>query len=298
MFNFSIIIPHKNIPSLLKRCLGSIPNRPDLEIIVIDDNSNEESIKELKTVSRDNLQIVYTKEGKGAGFARNIGIGKAKGKWILFADSDDFYEKEFNNFLSNYKDSNADVIYFNAQSNGYPHNRVAHLNYFIDLHNKDLERSEFLLKYAFGEPWCKMVKRSLINNESIFFEEVPIHNDTQYSYLVGFFAKKIHVDSRVLYTTTNQPKSLSKQSSRKIILTRACVFAKKNAFLRKKHINFFDNLLIDVFFDCYVQKKFLLLIPCMAIIIYYRISPKLILSEIFNRIHLIKSHLEIPAYPK
>ena len=37
---FSIIIPHKNIPSLLQRCLDSIPKRDDVQIIVVDDNSN------------------------------------------------------------------------------------------------------------------------------------------------------------------------------------------------------------------------------------------------------------------
>lgn len=40
MINYSIIIPHKNIPHLLVRCLDSIPQKDDVQIIVIDDNSN------------------------------------------------------------------------------------------------------------------------------------------------------------------------------------------------------------------------------------------------------------------
>ena len=40
MINYSIIIPHKNIPNLLQRCLDSIPNREDVQIIVVDDNSD------------------------------------------------------------------------------------------------------------------------------------------------------------------------------------------------------------------------------------------------------------------
>ncbi|MDR2475404.1 MAG: glycosyltransferase family 2 protein, partial [Bacteroidales bacterium] len=39
-FNYSIIIPHKDIPDLLRRCLDSIPYRNDLQIIIVDDNSN------------------------------------------------------------------------------------------------------------------------------------------------------------------------------------------------------------------------------------------------------------------
>lgn len=298
MTTYSFIIPHKNITSLLKRCLDSIPSRPDTEIIVVDDNSNAETIEELKKLSRDNLQIIYTKEGKGAGYARNIGVNNAHGKWVLFADADDYYEPELDYFLSDSVQSDADIIYFNARSEGYLYNRVAHLNYFIELSSTDIKRSEFLLKYAFGEPWCKMVKKDLISKNSISFEEIPIHNDTQYSYLVGFFAKRIHIEKRFLYTTTNQPKSVSKQESKKNTLIRTSVFAKKNAFLKRNNIVFFDDLLIEPFWQCYVQKKIVLLFLCTMIVIYYRISLKLIFSKVLNRRNLVKFHLEIPTYPK
>ena len=286
------------MPSLLKRCLDSIPSRPDIEIIVVDDNSNAESIKELKKISRKELQIIYTKENKGAGFARNVGVANAHGKWILFADADDYYEPELDSFLSESPLYDADVVYFNARSEGYLHNRVAHLNYFINLSNTDLKRSEFLLKYAFGEPWCKMVKKDLIQKKSISFEEIPIHNDTQYSYLVGFYAKKTHIDERILYTTTNQPKSVSKQESRSVFLIRTKVFAKKNAFLKKHKINYFDDLLIEPLWQCYVQKNVISLFLCLLITIYYHISLKLIFNKILYRRHLVKNHLEIPTYPK
>lgn len=41
--NYSIIIPHKNIPHLLQRCLKSIPRRKDVQIIIVDDNSDPEN---------------------------------------------------------------------------------------------------------------------------------------------------------------------------------------------------------------------------------------------------------------
>ena len=42
--NYSIIIPHKNTPELLRRCIKSIPQRDDLEIIIVDDNSSKEIV--------------------------------------------------------------------------------------------------------------------------------------------------------------------------------------------------------------------------------------------------------------
>ena len=43
-YNYSIIIPHKNIPELLQRCLDSIPKREDIQIIVVDDNSDTNKV--------------------------------------------------------------------------------------------------------------------------------------------------------------------------------------------------------------------------------------------------------------
>lgn len=98
MIKYTIIIPHHNIPELLKRCIDSIPNNPEIQIIVVDDNSKDGDnyLKKYSFLNRDNLLFISTKEGRGAGYARNIGLSKARGKWLLFADADDFFT---NNFL-------------------------------------------------------------------------------------------------------------------------------------------------------------------------------------------------------
>ena len=44
MINYTVIIPHKNIPELLQRCLDSIPERDDIQVIVVDDNSDESRV--------------------------------------------------------------------------------------------------------------------------------------------------------------------------------------------------------------------------------------------------------------
>jgi glycosyltransferase involved in cell wall biosynthesis len=90
---FSVIIPHKNRPDLLQYCLNSIPRRKDIQIIVVDDNSDEDKVNFNKFPGLDDeyVEIYLTKEGKGAGYARNMGLKHAKGKWLLFADADDFF---------------------------------------------------------------------------------------------------------------------------------------------------------------------------------------------------------------
>lgn len=216
MINFTVIIPHKNVPLLLDRLINSIPIRDDLEIIVVDDGSDEDVVKFLnqKKGNRGNISIIFNKESQGAGFARNCAIPLAKGKWFLFADSDDFFNESFGDFLSEYVDSDADVIYFNANSVDSdtlePSSRVDHLHEFIDEYKHNKEHGELILRYLFTEPWCKMVKKELIQANNILFEESRIRNDVRFSYLVGYYAKKIIVDYRQLYCVTTRKNSLSR----------------------------------------------------------------------------------------
>ena len=80
MKNYSIIIPHKDIPELLQRCLNSIPQREDIEVIIIDDGS-----KAVPVLTREDAELVALLENGGAGHARNIGLQHAKGKWVHFS---------------------------------------------------------------------------------------------------------------------------------------------------------------------------------------------------------------------
>ena len=102
-YTYSFIIPHHNSPELLNRCLDSIPKREDIQIIVVDDNSAEDK---RPCVKRDDVEVIYidAEHTKGAGRARNYGLKAAKGKWLLFADCDDYYNDGFLDVLDQCKE--------------------------------------------------------------------------------------------------------------------------------------------------------------------------------------------------
>ena len=104
---FSIIIPHKEIPDLLMRCLQSIPVSEDIQVIVVDDNSADADtyLERYPELSRPYLEFIRTTKGGGAGYARNVGLEHAKGKWLLFADADDFYVDDMYSIICSYVDS-------------------------------------------------------------------------------------------------------------------------------------------------------------------------------------------------
>lgn len=237
---FTVIIPHKNCPELLKRCIDSIPSKEDIEVIVIDDNSS--CLEELKTLSKfyesRNVLFLFTSEGKGAGFARNQGLSKATGKWLLFSDSDDFFTEDAFKSFYEYKDSNCDLIAFKhcsaVSDTGERTNRSEARNNYIDsfIANPN-EASESKLRLCNDVPWAKMIRRTLVETHNIKFDEVPASNDTTFSLMAGYFANSILADAREVYCVTVREGSITRTKSVDRYFSDHCVALRKNKFVRE-----------------------------------------------------------------
>ena len=115
----SIIIPVYNRADLILKCLDSIPDRTDTEIIVVDDGSTDNTWEVLQGIDR--IKAIH-QENAGPGFARNRGLDEATGDYIMFVDSDDYiYPDVFNFILNTYLvNSKADIVYVKRERNdGY-----------------------------------------------------------------------------------------------------------------------------------------------------------------------------------
>ena len=250
---YTIIIPHYNIPENLDRLLHTIPQRDDLQVIAVDDCStvNQESLLSLQD-KYPWIDWLTTNQNGGGGKARNIGLRHAKGDWVLFADADDYFTPALNTILNEYRDCKEyDMVFFNAFSADcdtyHIRHRVRHLNLYFNQSYTNPALAESNLRYRFGEPWCKLIRRKLIENNGIHFDEISIHNDTLFSYMCGYHAKDIHIDDRMLYCVTDRISSVSKQLSNEKLITRESVFAIKNKFLRDHDIPVFDDLMLEPF---------------------------------------------------
>ena len=206
--NYSIIIPHKNIPDLLQRCLASIPRREDVQIIVVDDNSDPDKVdfEHFPGLGDPFVEVVFTKEGKGCGYARNVGLSRARGKWLLFADADDFYNYCINDILDEYVNSDADIVYFkwnSLDSATYTTTyRCIHFNAYINYWFYSPHKADTLLRYKHPSACGKLFKKELVHKNSILFDEVSIYDDVTFAYLSGYYANSIKADARALYCVT------------------------------------------------------------------------------------------------
>lgn len=216
--NYSIIIPHHNIPKLLLRCLDSIPKRNDIQIIIVDDNSDTSIVnfKHFPGLKQENVEVYFTKEGKGAGYARNIGLKYAKGKWILFADADDFFSDQLDSILSDYVNYDSDLLFFNTKrvlskntkkAISQEKEKVAIWENYYKTHNI------IPYKFLYTQPWGKIISRELIEKHKIRFDESIVANDYLFSLKTSCLATKIMVIDRLLYIYTLRENSLSYNKS-------------------------------------------------------------------------------------
>lgn len=236
MIKYSYIIPHKDSIKLLLRCINSIEDKENSQIIVIDDNSKnqDEIIAAIGTFS--SVELILSKHNIGAGAARNLGLKKAIGKWILFADADDFFNEGYIHAVDKYYNSHNDIIIFDTNSRisdslQITENRFPEWSVIIK--RRDFERSKWVIPVV----WGKLYLRRFIDENSICFDEVFASNDVMFCYKANLLAKSYLIDDYVLYCSTKNSNSLCYNINEKNILCRVQVLKRTNALLRSIGMN-------------------------------------------------------------
>ena len=116
---FSFIVPVYNTEKYLPKCLDSLlaQTYPDFEIIVVNDGTpdNSQAIIDEYVAKHPNKIRSFIKENGGLSDARNFGIARASGDYLLFIDSDDYISPTLLEQLSVAAGQGVDVIRFNAQ---------------------------------------------------------------------------------------------------------------------------------------------------------------------------------------
>lgn len=279
-FIFSIIIPHKNIPNLLQRCLNSIPRRKDIQIIVIDDNSDESIVdfNNFPGLGDKYVEVYLTKEGKGAGYARNVGLKYAKGKWLLFADADDFFTENAFEYLFVEVDSPHEIIYFKVTScysdTLVPADRGDKVNKFVDdfIQNKTKD-TESLIRYKWQMPWGKMIKTEFINKRNIRFDEVQVSNDVMFSLIAGYSASSIGIINHAIYCVTLSKGGLTNIMTKEVLITRYIVALRCNEFRRKHGLGKYQSIITLYYLLFSTHYGISTFYNCLKLAFHYKMNP-------------------------
>ena len=217
----SIIISVYNGKGYLKTALRSIQNQDfkDIEIIIIDDFSSDNSDKLIKELMKEDPRIVFlsNKENKGALYTKTKGILHAKGKYVMTLDVDDLYASEdaFSALYTEAEKYDLDIIGFGSIINDINilNKKITKYNYFESqiIYQPDISKRMYI-KNKKGEIqrlnnviWCFFYKTELfikiINKiENKFLNRVMnVHDDMILFFLLTRYAKKLKQIKRIFH---------------------------------------------------------------------------------------------------
>lgn len=216
MINYSIIIPHYNRQDLLVRCVDSIPQRDDVEVIIVDDHSDPGKVDfaNFPGLHRKNTTCIFSdgKHGKGPGYARNVGLEKAQGKWVIFADSDDYFLPSINELMNEYVDSEKDVLYFKCSKKEADGTFCLSYDYQNEAVDLAIKGDEDQLLYYTPAPWAKFIRREYLVNNKILFQKVTGGDDVIFSIDIAKNTNNREYVNKSMYCVVMVPQSLTRYS--------------------------------------------------------------------------------------
>lgn len=166
--SLSIIIPVYNCEKYLEECLQSVcASKKDFEVVLVDDGSMDGSatICDNFALSDGRIKVFHKKNG-GVSSARNYGIKRSSGDYIMFVDADDVLCDDWDKVFDYIVDD--DVVYFCSREIDDKPTKVALLRYITGMNEKHI--------YLSG-PVSKLYKRNFLEKNSLYFDEKLINGE-------------------------------------------------------------------------------------------------------------------------
>lgn len=184
----SVVMPVYNEENYLRECLDGLVNQTlkDIEVICVDDGSTDNSVAILKEyAARDSRFKILQQQNQGAGIARNLGLQEAKGRYVIFLDSDDLFEPNMLSVMyqaaeerhtdvlvcrcDRYDDATGEYTYYpwSVRENLLPAAQT--------FSSEEIGRDFF--KAFIWWPWDKLYRRSYVQKLGIGFQGLRTTND-------------------------------------------------------------------------------------------------------------------------
>ena len=201
----SVIIPAYNRAETIKKCLDSLTSQTyrNIEIICINDGSTDNTLQVLKEYEEKDARVkVFSHENSGAATSRNVGLENATGEYLMFCDSDDWYEPDMcEQMILTITKQNVDLVMCDTNIHvAQYHNRPQD--------NLDYKKLKLFKKHKINDKlrkkiniliWNKIFKKSLVDKFGIKFPEVSAHEDDAFTYAYMSVAKNIYGLKQKLY---------------------------------------------------------------------------------------------------
>lgn len=218
----SVIIPVYNGEQYLRQCVDSVLNQTfrEIEVICVDDGSTDGSLGILNEYARQDSRVtILQQRNLYAGAARNNGMSRAVGKYLMFLDADDFYEENFLQVMYETAEKYAaDIVicninYYDEATGSVTKRQLPEESIDEIQAQKVFNRHvipDQLFQVANGWPWDKIYRSDFVRESVIEFASTRTAND-------GFFVitalakaeRIVKVMDYLIYYRTNNTSSLS-----------------------------------------------------------------------------------------
>lgn len=204
----SVIIPVYNVAEYLVKCVESVMEQDimNLEVLLIDDGSTDGSSEiadDLYSVYSDKIKVFHN-TNHGLSYTRNFGIRQAAGDYVMFLDSDDYWEGPFAKELLGCIAMGDDVIITKGFDYIYPDHTIELRHPFTDGSFQGLNGEEVLLEYAGSvtrrwSVWQNIYRRDFLLSNELFFPLDMLCEDVAWTFDVIRHAESVGFLNKVFY---------------------------------------------------------------------------------------------------
>lgn len=258
MIKYSFIVPVYNTEKYLKKCLDSLVNQTykDFEIIVVNDGSTDKSSSIISKYQKKYKNIiVIDKENEGLSMARNRGVQKSSGKYIIFVDSDDYVSNKLLEEVDK-KIDDSDILRFQIATEDEEYTKINeyHEEGFESMCGYDAFK--YLSSYHFVEPaWCYVIRKNYYIENKFSFKKGVYHEDFGLIPYVIYKARKVKSIDFIGYYYIQRNGSIMNNNDYKKTVKKAFDMIEQYKTMRlfAKNINRKNNL--DDYFLSYISNS-------------------------------------------
>lgn len=214
----SVVIPVYNCAEYIGECIDSVAEQTydNIEIIVVNDGSKDESEKIIKNKKKKYRNILYYKQrNKGVSAARNLGINKAKGEYITFVDGDDLAGKYLVERLVNQITcTHPECIIVSKPTqkiNEFEERVLGYKKPVVKSISSDQALIKLLYPYGIDNGPCAKLYPTVLLKKNLFNIDLSIAEDLELNYRLIKSSKIIKVLNEKLYFYRPNPKSAMNQ---------------------------------------------------------------------------------------
>ena len=224
MIRLSFIVPVYNVEAYLEKCVNSLQHqhlsKNEYEIILIDDGSKDVSGIICDQLASDNRNItVIHQSNKGLSEARNAGMKVARGRYILFVDSDDYLEENvLPELLTKMEEKDLDILRFQVRRVSENEDPSSPLFEFASANNREIVTGKRYLQDYMGYAcyvWQFLFRSSFLLENSLWFKPGIIFEDTEWTPRVLALAKRVSSINLLVYDYLVREGSITRGSVEK-----------------------------------------------------------------------------------